>query len=135
MSKKIPLSEHLLELADSIPGVAYDAHGNRGQEAPPRRPSWPDDIIAEVHELIGETPVLEAGFGAGPGCVGGKVEPFDPPASIEDGLLWLAQYASVFKAAHLRLENGSVLWFDRWGFKRRDDSDRPAPRPGLEVGG
>ena len=62
--------------------------------------------------------VLEAGFGAGPGCVAGKIEKFEALVSIEEGLYWIARYANVLKSAHLRLEDGSILWFNRWGFIR-----------------
>ena len=67
------------------------------------------------------------------------VEPF--PGVVEglhipilEGLRWIAGYAHVLKAAHLRLTGGSVLWFWRSGFMRWAPGEQQPPRPGLEVG-
>ena len=128
------LSEELLELADNVPSFSFDLHGNRipdNPSEPDRPPSWPVELPDDLQEQINGLLILEAGFGAGPGCVGGKIEEFEPPVSIEKGLRWLSRYATIFKASHLPLEDGSVLWFNRWGFLRRDEGGRPAPRPGV----
>ena len=90
----------------------------------------PEEVLAEAGELT----VTEAGFGAGPGCCVGKVEQFDEPVSLGEGLRWIAGYASVLKAAHLRLTDGSVLWLWRSGFMRWAPGEQSPPRPGLEVG-
>ena len=132
------LSEELLELDDNMPFFSFDRHGNRVADknsAPDPDPPWPGELPEDVQEDIDGLMVLEAGFGAGPGCVAGKIEKYEPPVSIEEGLKWLSRYATVFKAAHLRLEDGSVLWLDRAGFLRYEEGERPAPRPGVVVGG
>ena len=90
----------------------------------------PEAVLDEVRELR----VTEAGFGAGPGCCAGKVEQFETPVSITYGLNWIAGYACVLKPAHLRLTDGSVLWFWRSGFMRWAPGEQQPPRPGLEVG-
>ena len=95
---------------------------------------WIATIPSEVLDEIGESRVTEAGFGAGPGCCVGKVEPFHEPIPIPEGLRWIAGYAHVLKAAHLRLTGGSVLWFWRSGFMRWAPGEQQPPRPGLEVG-
>ena len=94
---------------------------------------WLESLPSEKIKCADQPAVVEAGFGAGPGCVAGKIEKFESPVSLEDGLHWISSYSHVLKAAHLRLVDGSILWFDRWGFTRRDDGKQPAPRPGVVV--
>ena len=94
---------------------------------------WIATIPEEVLEEVGELRVMEAGFGAGPGCCAGKVEQFDEPVPMSEGLRWIAGYAHALKAAHLRLTDGSVLWLWRSGFMRWAPGEQSPPRPGLEV--
>ena len=89
----------------------------------------PQEVLVEAEELR----VTEAGFGAGPGCCAGKVEPFGKPVPLTEGLGWIAGYTGVLKAAHLRLTDGSVLWFRPSEFMRWAPGEQPAPRPGLVV--
>ena len=95
---------------------------------------WLESIPEEVLAAVGDLKVTEAGFGAGPGCCVGKVEQFLEPVSLGEGLGWIAGYAGVLKAAHLRLTDGSVLWFWPSEFMRWAPGEQPAPRPGLVVG-
>ena len=96
---------------------------------------WIATIPQEVLKEVGELKVTEAGFGAGPGCCVGKVEQFDEPVSLSAGLGWIAGYASVLKAAHIRLTDGSVLWLWPSKFMRWAPGEQAVPRPGLVVGG
>ena len=138
MKNSNALLEDLLEMDDSMPSFAFDRHGNRvadSSHANEPSLSWPGDFPEDVLEDIDGQLVLEAGFGAGPGCVAGKIEKYEPPVSIEDGLGWLSSYATIFKAAHLRLEDGSLLWLWPSGCMRWAHGKQSPPRPGLEVGG
>jgi len=92
--------------------------------------STPEEVLASVADLK----VTEAGFGAGPGCCAGKVEQFNKPVPVQEGLRWIVDYSGVLKAAHLRLTDGSVLWFWRSGFMRWAPGEQSPPRPGLMVG-
>jgi len=121
-----------------MPSFAFDLQGNRVTDNTPHPvPAlpWPGEFPDEVLEHIDGLLVLEAGFGAGPGCVAGKIEKYEPPVSIEDGLGWLSSYATIFKPAHLRLEDGSVLWLWQSGCMRWAHGKQSPPRPGVEVGG
>ncbi len=94
---------------------------------------WLESIPKEVLDAVRDLGVMEAGFGAGPGCCAGKVEQFGAAVTIAEGLRWIADYAHVLKAAHLRLTDGSVLWFRRSEFMRWAPGEQSPPRPGLVV--
>ena len=94
---------------------------------------WLQTIPPEIWREVGQRKVLEAGFGAGPSFIAGKTESFAEPVSIEDGLRWLSRYAGALRIAHLQLEDRSVLFFERLGFKRWDQTRRAPPRAGVVV--
>jgi hypothetical protein len=75
---------------------------------------------------------VEAGFGAGPGCVAGEVRTFDPPVPVPDALAWLERYCHVLLRAHVRLDDGRRLTFERCGAITLR-ADGAACRPGLLV--
>jgi hypothetical protein len=89
----------------------------------------PPELLDELHGHE----VLEAGFGAGPGCVAGKIERFEPPVPLARGLAWIARWSGVLRKAHLQLDDGSVLWFEPGRFVRWDRAPQRPPRPGLVV--
>jgi hypothetical protein len=91
-------------------------------------------IPAEVLEDIQERKVIEAGFGAGPSCVAGKVQVFPDPVELAEGVAWIEKYCHIMKAAHLLLDDRTVLWFHPTGFKRYEQTpvNKP-PRPGVEI--
>jgi hypothetical protein len=89
-------------------------------------------IPAEWHERAAAAGCLEAGFGAGPACVAGKIHKFDPPASLEEAAAWVQGWAGVLKKAHIQLGDGHVLWFHRSGFWRAEWRET-APRQGVVV--
>ena len=94
---------------------------------------WLQTIPREIWREVGHARVLEAGFGAGPGCVAGLTETFTEPASVEDGLVWLSRYAGFLRIAHLQLEDLSVLFFEPLGFRKWDQTRRARPRAGVVV--
>ena len=94
---------------------------------------WLQTIPREIWREVGRQKVLEAGFGAGPGCVAGLTETFSEPASVEDGLVWLSRYAGSLRIGHLQIEDLSVLFFEPLGFKRWDQTRRAPPRAGVVV--
>ena len=94
---------------------------------------WLQTIPREIWREVGQARVLEAGFGAGPGCVAGLTETFTEPASVEDGLVWLSRYAGFLRIAHLQLEDLSVLFFEPLGFRKWDQTRRARPRAGVVV--
>ena len=94
---------------------------------------WLQTIPHEIWREIGQARVLEAGFGAGPGCVVGLTEAFTEPVSIEGGLRWLSRYAGALRIAHLQFEDQSTLFFEPLGFKRWDQTRRAPPRAGVVV--
>ena len=100
-------------------------------------PSWMDieaTIPAEVLEVVRARRVREAGFGAGPSCVGGMTVPYDPPAPLEEGLLFLEKWNSTMRIGSLWLDDGSTLFFQpHLGFRRYDPTPRAAPQPGVTV--
>jgi len=89
-------------------------------------------VPAELRDRASATGCVEAGFGAGPGCMAGKVEAFDPPAPLPDAVAWVHARSHFYKRAHIRLSDGFVLWFGPWGFDRAEQRSE-APRPGLAV--
>ena len=95
-----------------------------------------DDFLAtlpsNLRDRAAATGCTEAGFGAGPGCMAGKVETFDPPAALPDAVAWVHARSHFYKRAHIRLTDGFVLWFGPWGFDRAEQRSE-APRPGLVV--
>lgn len=98
----------------------------------------PNDFIAtipaEVMRLIENKKVVEAGFGAGPGCVAGKIQKYPKPVELAKGISWIKNYRHVLKAAHLLLDDRTTLWFRYDGFKRYDQTPSGnLPRPGVEV--
>ena len=90
---------------------------------------WRATLPSSLQPLVREPWVEQAGFGAGPGFVAGRRHTFKSPVMITDGLAWLALYASVFRVAHLRLVDGTTLFFDRASYTSSRDGGRP--RPGL----
>jgi hypothetical protein len=91
-------------------------------------------IPAEVIEQISMKKVIEAGFGAGPSFSAGKVQAFPEPVALTEGIAWIENYCHVMKAAHLLLDDKTVLWFQPHGFKCYDQIPvTNLPRPGLEV--
>ncbi len=95
-----------------------------------------DDFLATLPSDLRDQAVaarcVEAGFGAGPGCMAGKVEAFDPPATLPDAVAWVHARSHFYKRAHIWLSDGFVLWFGPWGFDRAEQRSA-APRPGLVV--
>ena len=89
-------------------------------------------IPAEWRERGAAAGCSEAGFGAGPSFVAGKVKNFDPPASLEEAVAWVQHYAGVMKAGHVRLVDGHILWFRSYGFTRAERRETP-PRPGVVI--
>jgi hypothetical protein len=91
-------------------------------------------IPADVMQMIKDKKVIEAGFGAGPSCVAGKVQEYSEPVELAEGVSWIGNYCHVMKAAHLLLDDLTKLWFHCDGFTRYDQtpSGKP-PRPGAEV--
>ena len=87
-----------------------------------------------VFEKVSELNVIDVGFGAGPSCVAGKWQSYDPPVPFAEALNWLERYHHVLKRGHLRFENGSTLWIDSNGFKRYEDKSSAAlPHPGILI--
>ncbi len=87
-----------------------------------------------VFEKIEDLNVIDVGFAAGPGCVAGKWQSFDPPVPFAEALIWLEPYRRVLKRGHFRFEDGSTLWIDSNGFSRYDEkSSADLPRPGIVL--
>lgn len=92
--------------------------------------SLPDDALALARANL----VTEVGFGAGPGFVAGKIEEYAEPVEIEVALAWLETYRGVLRAGHVRLGDGTILWFERHdGYARKEMGRRDKPRPGITV--
>ena len=95
-----------------------------------------DDFLATLPSDLRDPAVaagcVEVGFGAGPGCMAGKVEAFDPPAPLPDAVAWVHARSHFYRRAHIRLSDRFVLWFGPRGFDRAERRSA-APRPGLVV--
>lgn len=99
-----------------------------------------DNVVAKwisslPEELKARLPALrarECGFGAGPGCCAGEVETFAPPVPIDVAIGWCARYVGVLRRAHVKLDDGGVLWFERDGLYRYDAAGA-VTELGLEV--
>jgi hypothetical protein len=91
-------------------------------------------IPADVMELIQNKKAVEAGFGAGPGCVAGQVQKFVEPVELAEGIYWIEMYRQTLRAAHIMLDDRTVLWFHRDGFNRYEETPRDKPpRLGVTV--
>lgn len=77
---------------------------------------WKELIPHQHWPYLDGKRVITAGFGAGPGCIGQKVEHFDPPISLDQGLIWIERWRKTFKKARLMLDDGGKLKFDPNGF-------------------
>lgn len=89
-------------------------------------------VPSDLRDQAAAAGCVEAGFGAGPGCIAGKVEAFDPPAPLSDAVAWVHARSHFYKRAHIRLADGFVLWFGPRGFDRAERRSA-APLPGLVV--
>jgi hypothetical protein len=76
----------------------------------------PDAILAEVSTLR----VADVGFGAGPACCAGKFHTYEVPVPLDEALAWIERHRGGLSKAHARLEDGSILWFESSGFRRRE---------------
>ena len=92
-------------------------------------------IPAEVLEKVQARRVVEAAFGAGPSFCAGKVDKFDPPVSLDEGLAWIQQYLHVMRRGSLFLDDRSLLVFEPLdGFVKYDPTPhREGPSPGVTV--
>ena len=94
---------------------------------------WIDDIPCDILAELRERGVEEAGFGAGPSCVGGYTTHYPEPVPFAEALRWLARYGEVMRKGHMYLTDGSVAWFEPLQFVRWDRTPREAPQVGLVV--
>lgn len=98
------------------------------------QPSLITTIPLETLSVLKNLTAIEAGFGAGPGSVAGKVTRFDTPVDLETALNWVETYRDIFRAAHVMLHDRTVLWFDPNGYTRYHATPVSAPpRPGVVV--
>jgi hypothetical protein len=98
----------------------------------------PKDLIstipADVMCLIENKKVIEVGFGAGPGCVTGRIQKHPIPVDLAEGISWIEKNSDTMKAGHLLLDDLTTLWFYSYGFTRYEQSpNEKPPRPGVEV--
>ena len=75
-------------------------------------------IPEEIWDKVKDKKVTEAGFGAGPACMVGDKENFNPPANINKAFKWLEKYRSKFVKCHIEFKDKSRLWFDRTSFMK-----------------
>ena len=94
---------------------------------------WLDDIQPDILAELRSRRVEEAGFGAGPSCVGGYTTHYPEPVPFADALRWLARYGRVMRKGHLHLADRSVAWFEPLRFVRWDREPREAPQVGVTA--
>jgi hypothetical protein len=88
----------------------------------------PADLLAEVDGVS----VCEYGFGAGPGCICGKVCKHTEGCSFDQAIIFLEKYRHVLRRAHIKFSSGLVFWFRRECFDRSEFKVSPERlRPGL----
>ena len=72
----------------------------------------PKGVLRQIEAL----PVVEAGFGAGPGFVAVKRWQYDPPVSLQDAVVDLESHRELMRRCHLVFLDGSRLVMDRHQF-------------------
>lgn len=82
------------------------------------KPPLIESIPAEVRAQLGSLKAVEVGFGAGPGCAAVNIKKQDPPITFESALAWLEGYRGTFRKGHVKLEDGTHLFFDPTTFLR-----------------
>lgn len=84
-------------------------------------------IPRDVLEQIRGRRLHEVGFVAGPSPIAGHSEQFDPPAPLEEGLIFLEKYLEVMNPGHLHFDDGTRLRFERGGDFLGCDPDPASP--------
>lgn len=92
----------------------------------------PEDILSRIH---GKS-VIEAGVATGPSFIAFAGNTFDPPVELENALDWISHTLASFKAAHVKLDDHTVLWFRFNAFKKYQTEPVKAPiRPVITISG
>ena len=81
-------------------------------------------IPDEIKYKIAGRMAIDAGVATGPSFMIFKGESFEPPVSIEAGLNWIESAMKEFKAAHLKLDDFTVLWFSCTQFNKYDEKKK-----------
>ncbi len=79
-------------------------------------------IPAEVRRKIGDLPVVEAGYGAGPGFVAVQRWQYDPPVSLDRAIEELERYRERMRRCHIEFQDGTRLVMERYQFLSFDPS-------------
>jgi len=96
------------------------------------RSTIPDDVLSRIEGKK----AIEAGVATGPSFMIFKGTTFDPPADLEQGLKWIVRTIPSFKAAHLKLDDLTVLWFRFNEFDKYQKKPVKAPiRPEIRISG
>jgi len=66
------------------------------------------------------------------GYVGGKDEDFAEPASLAVAMAWIDGYKRVLRKAHVRLADGTTLWFEPHGFTNATVTEA-VPTSGIVI--
>jgi hypothetical protein len=85
------------------------------------KPKWVKEITLTIPSIVLEKvelqKVSEWGFGAGPSFCGGYIEKCIDPLPFKEALTRLSKYSSTFKRAHLRFEDGTIIYFNPKEFR------------------
>ena len=81
-----------------------------------------DLVPREIMGMVSLLSVVEAGFGAGPGCVAVKRWKYAPPVSFLEAVSDLEQHRGLMRRCHVVFLDGSRLVMDRHRFHSFDPS-------------
>ena len=101
-----------------------------GEAARAASAAWLASVPVALRADLGHRGVADYGFGAGPSCMAGKT--WKGPRSLEDAVATLVTFRHSLRAAHIRFDDGTCLWFTHDGFLRVEVRGAP-PEPGATV--
>lgn len=93
-----------------------------------------DLVPNEIMGMVSSLPVVEAGFGAGPGFIAVKRWQYAPPVSFLDAASNLELHRGLMRRCHVVFLDGSRLVMDRHQFHSFDPSVELRQRNAAKVG-
>lgn len=79
---------------------------------------WIATLRPELQAQLDEPIVVEWGFGAGPAFAGVQVNRCEPPRALREAIALLFERRQQMKRGHLRLADGTRLFFEPRGLIR-----------------